>query len=52
MSEYHSIYLKFFLLSKCPKLYLTGGRGDMVGFSTYGYMAAVYGNKPFEIVFN
>lgn len=52
MSEYHGIYLKFFLLSKCPKLYLTGGRGDFVGFSTYGYMAAVYGNKPFEVIFN
>lgn len=52
MNDYHSIYLKFFLLSKCPMLYLTGGRGDMVGFSTYAYMAAIYGNKPFKIIMN
>ena len=36
----------------CPKLYLTGGRGDMIGFSTYAYMASIYGEKPFEITFN
>jgi len=52
MEEYHNIYLKFFLLSMCPRLFLTGGRGDMIGFSTYGYMAAIYGNKPFQIIFN
>jgi hypothetical protein len=52
IDEYHNIYLKFFLLSMCPRLFLTGGRGDMIGFSTYAYMAAIYGNKPFQIVFN
>jgi len=37
----------------CPKLYLTGGMSDgLVGFSTYAYIAAIYGNKNFEIVFN
>jgi len=47
------VYLKWFLLSKCPKLYLTGGTRDgLVGFSTYAYIAAIYGAKPFEIIFN
>lgn len=49
----HKVYLKWFLLSKCPKLYLTGGKRDgLVGFSTYAYIAAIYGAKPFELVFN
>jgi len=52
MEDYQNSFLKFFILSKCPKLYLTGGRGDMVGFSTYAYMASIYGSKPIEIVFN
>jgi hypothetical protein len=52
ISDYHNIYLKFFLLSMCPQLFLTGGRGDMIGFSTYAYMAAIYGKKPFQIIFN
>lgn len=47
----HKIYLKWFLLSMCPKLCITGGN-NMVGFSTYGYTAAVYGRKPFHTVFN
>jgi hypothetical protein len=47
------VYLKWFLLSKCPKLYLTGGKREgLVGFSTYAYIAAIYGAKPFELVFN
>jgi hypothetical protein len=49
----HKVYLKWFLLSKCPKLYLTGGKQEgLVGFSTYAYIAAIYGAKPFELVFN
>lgn len=48
----HKVYLKWFLLSMCPKLYLTGGRPDLVGFSTYAYIAAIYGNKPFDVIFN
>jgi hypothetical protein len=50
--DYHNIYLLFFLLSKCPRLFTTGGNRDLVGFSTYAYMAAIYGNIPFTIVFN
>lgn len=47
------VYLKWFLLSKCPKLYITGGKSEgLVGFSTYAYTAAIYGSRPFEIVFN
>jgi hypothetical protein len=51
-TDYHNIYLLFFLLSKCPHLFITGGNKDMVGFSTYAYMAAIYGNKPFNIISN
>jgi hypothetical protein len=51
-TDYHNIYLLFFLLSECPHLFITGGNKDMVGFSTYAYMAAIYGNKPFDIIFN
>jgi len=46
------VYLSWYLLSKCPRVLVTGGRGDFVGFSTFGYMAAIYGSKPFAIVFN
>ncbi len=52
IENYQSIYLRFFLFSECPHLFLTGGNPDLVGFSTYAYMAAIYGNKPFSIVFN
>jgi len=48
----HNAYLEWFLLSMCPVLYLTGGRADLVGFSTFGYTAAVYGSKPFHLIFN
>lgn len=51
-TDYHSIYLLFFLLSMCPKLFITGGNTDFVGFSTFAYTAAVYGNVPFHMVFN
>lgn len=45
-------YLDWFLLSMCPRLFITGGEPDMSGFSTFGYSAAVYGNKPFQIIGN
>lgn len=50
----YSPYLEFFLLSRCKMVYLTGGKYDdsLPGFSTFGYMAAVYGNCKFKIVFN
>jgi hypothetical protein len=53
VDEYSS-FLEFFLLGKCPRVYLTGGPKDtgLSGFSTFGYMAAIYGNVPFSIVFN
>ena len=49
---FEDVYLEWFLLSMCPKIYVTGGNTDLVGFSTFSYTAAVYGNKPFECVFN
>jgi hypothetical protein len=45
-------FLEFFLLSKCPYIYITGGNKDFSCFSTFGYMAAVYGSRPFSIVWN
>jgi len=52
IEKLQNVYLKWFLLSKCPVLYLTAGNHDMTGFSTYAYIAAVYGKKPFRFVFN
>lgn len=45
-------YLEFFLLSSCPIIILTGGPRDMRAFSTFGYMAAIYGNKQTSVVWN
>ena len=51
--QYMDCYLEWFLLSKCPKLYITGGNQSTGNeISTFGYSAAVYGNKPLEIIFN
>ena len=52
MKNLQDVYLEWFLLSMCPKLYITGGNTDLVGFSTFSYTAAIYGSKPFECVFN
>jgi len=45
-------FLEFFLLSRCKWIYITGGNQDFSCFSTFGYMAAIYGSKPFSIVWN
>jgi hypothetical protein len=45
-------YLEFFLLSMCPIVIITGGPKDMHAFSTFGYMASMWGQKPFEVVWN
>jgi hypothetical protein len=45
-------YLEWFLLSMCPFLYITGGERDLTGFSTYSYTAALYGKKPYDLIFN
>lgn len=45
-------FLEFFLLSMCPFIYLTGGSTDMTMFSTFGYMASVYGNIDKFICWN
>lgn len=57
-TEYDNIddptpYLDFFLLSMCPTIAFTAGgvlNGSFAGFSTFGYMAAVYGGKPMALV--
>lgn len=45
-------FLEFFMLSRCPHVYITGGNTDFSCFSTFGYMAAVYGSKPFTVIWN
>ena len=40
----------YVLLLLCFIICLTGGNPDLVGFSTYAYMASIYGNKPFSII--
>jgi hypothetical protein len=48
-----NVFVDFFLLSRCPKVYVTGGNfPEMPGLSTFGYMAAIYGGVPFEIISN
>lgn len=52
-NDRRNIFVDFFLLSLCPKLYITGGNfPQLPGLSTFGYMAAVYGNKPWQFVQN
>jgi hypothetical protein len=47
------IFLDFFLLSQCPQIIVTGGNfPELPGLSTFGYMAAIYGEKRFIIVKN
>jgi hypothetical protein len=52
-SDRVGIFIDFFLLSQCPQIIVTGGNfPGHPGMSTFGYMAAVYGNKRFVIVKN
>lgn len=46
------VYLVWYLLSMCPLILVTGGTRELVGFSTFGYMAAHYGSKPCKFIFN
>lgn len=45
-------FTDFFLLGMCPFIFMTGGARDMFTFSTFGYMAAMYGQKEFQPIFN
>lgn len=45
-------YLEWFLLSMCPAVCITAGNADCSDLSTFGYSAAVYGNKPIHFVSN
>ena len=48
-----NVFVDFFLLSMCPKVFVTGGNfPSCPGMSTFGYMAAQYGGVPWEIVQN
>ena len=44
------MYVDWFLLSQCKKVYITAGDRNMKGFSTFGYTAAVYGGAQVEFV--
>jgi hypothetical protein len=45
-------FTDFFLLSMSPFVFMSGGNVDMNTFSTFGYMACMYGGVPFKPVFN
>jgi hypothetical protein len=48
-----NVFVDFFLLSMCPRVFVTGGNfPGCPGMSTFGYMAAQYGGVPWEIVNN
>ena len=48
-----NVFLDFFLLSMCPKVFVTGGNfPGSPGLSTFGYMAAQYGGVGWEIIQN
>ena len=51
-TDRRNIFLDFFLLSMCPRVFCTGASQtpDAPGMSTFGYMAAIYGNIPFNFV--
>jgi hypothetical protein len=52
-SDRVGIFLDFFLLGQCPQIIVTGGNfPGHPGMSTFGYMAAVYGNKRFVVIKN
>lgn len=47
------VYLVWFLISMCPQVFTTGGNPEnLIGASTYGITAAIYGDKPRMEVFN
>jgi hypothetical protein len=51
--DHLSIFLDFFLLSKCQDIIVTGGNyPSHPGLSTFGYMAALYGKKNFTVMKN
>ena len=45
------MFVDWFLLAQCKKVYVTAGDVNMKGFSTFGYTAAVYGGAQIEMVF-
>ena len=48
-----NVFVDFFLLSQCPKVFVTAGNfPGHPGLSTFGLMAAIYGDKPFEMISN
>jgi len=47
LKNYRDVYLVWFLLSRCPRVFITAGLTNDVR-STYGLTAALYGRVPFE----
>lgn len=52
VKNFQDVYLVWFLLSMCPKLYITGGKvpGDCTGMTTYGFSAGLYGGSQIMLV--
>jgi hypothetical protein len=48
-----NVFLDFFLLSMCPRVFVTGGNFPAhPGMSTFGLMAAIYGAAQWELISN
>ena len=49
-----STFMDFFLLAKCPVVFVTGGTDDpeLPNYSTFGYSSAAYGKAQLYEVFN
>jgi len=50
--NFQDVYLTWFLLSMCPHIYVTGGTFGSTFLSTFGLVAAMYGNKPCSAIYN
>jgi hypothetical protein len=46
------MYVEWFLLSRCERVYITAGDANCRGFSTFGYTAGVYGKSQINPIFN
>jgi hypothetical protein len=48
-----NVFVDFFLLSMCPRVFVTGGNFPAhPGMSTFGLMAAIYGGAAWEMISN
>ena len=50
--NFQDVYLVWFLLSMCPHVFVTGGMWGGNKISTFGWTAALYGDKTCSAVYN